>query len=63
MYPYICGYPQWDHVKGGAFFISNNQFDETPLMVHIIIVLVDESYFGNKEKRKSNEFGLFSQFQ
>lgn len=46
--------------KGDDF--RSKQFDELLLKVHIKIVLVDESYFGNK-KSQVEFFWLFSQFQ
>ncbi|GHE25312.1 hypothetical protein GCM10017674_82460 [Streptomyces gardneri] len=46
--------------KGDDF--RSKQFDEFLLKVHIKIVLVDESYFGNK-KSKVEFFWLFSQFE
>ena len=45
------------NIKGDDF--RSKQFDEFLLKVHIKIVLVDESYFGNKKSK----FWLFSQFQ
>ena len=38
-------------IRGGCYFFISNQLDEILLTVHIIIGLVDESYFGNKKSQ------------
>ena len=41
-----------NHMKGMLLFeFGSKQFDELLLKVHIIIVLGDESYFGNKKSK------------
>ena len=49
-----------NHMKGMLLFeFGSKQFDELFLKVHIIVVLVDESYFGNKKSKIQFIFVIF----